>query len=371
MKITLLKVTTICAFFMCTIGLSQTTLIPDSNFEQKLIDEGIDSDGIINGQVLTADIASITDLNLFNSGITNVQGIEDFAALDYLNLGNNAVTNLDVSNNTNLTTLNVSFTALTSLDISNSGVTFLEVNHSNISSLNVSNTSLNHLNGSHSDLVSLDVSNTDLNFLDVSSTDITTLDVSDKDIAFLDVSNTDITSLIINNNPDLISLNARNTMLTYLDLRQTNLQYINISNNSVLDELDLRNGNNTAITYFKTTGTPNLTCISVDNKDYSEANWTNIDSVNTFSNNCYDSLSIDDSTLEASVSIFPNPFTNYVTIDFNSNIELKHIEVYNILGQVVVTTKQTTIQTENLQSGIYLIQIKTDKGILTKKVIKK
>ena len=41
---------------------SQITLIPDADFEQALIDLGIDSDGMINGQVFTSDIENIISL---------------------------------------------------------------------------------------------------------------------------------------------------------------------------------------------------------------------------------------------------------------------------------------------------------------------
>ena len=46
---------------------SQTTAIPDPFFEQALIDLGIDSEGEVNGQVLTSDIENITELILDNN----------------------------------------------------------------------------------------------------------------------------------------------------------------------------------------------------------------------------------------------------------------------------------------------------------------
>lgn len=372
MKLTLLKATTICTLLcVCTIGFSQVTNIPDVNFEQSLIDQGIDSDGVINGQVLTADIASLTELNVSNSGITNLQGIEDFAALDYLNASFNDITTLDMSNNMMLDVLNVGFTEISSLNITNTPITYLEVNHTNLNTLDVSNTNLEHLNGSHSDLIVLNVNNTNLNYLDVSNTDITSLDVSNIDINILDVNDSAITSLNVSNNPNLISLNAQNTQLTALDLTNTNLQYINISNNTALTSMDLRNGNNTNVSYYKSTNTPNLTCINVDDKAYSDANWTNKDVANEFSEDCGDTLSITENNLEAAVTVYPNPFTNYITIDFNSGAQLKHTEIFNILGQRVVMSDQLTITTSQLQSGVYLIKITTDQGSLTKKLIKK
>ena len=88
MKTTLLTLCLSLMFFH--FGYSQTTNIPDENFEQALIDLGIDSDGTVNGQVLTADIETLTELDFseINIGtyITDLTGIEDFTALEILNL---------------------------------------------------------------------------------------------------------------------------------------------------------------------------------------------------------------------------------------------------------------------------------------------
>ena len=64
---------------------AQVTLIPDNRFEQRLINLNIDSDGIINGQILTTDAHSITDLNLRSIGASNLNGLEDFVNLEKLN----------------------------------------------------------------------------------------------------------------------------------------------------------------------------------------------------------------------------------------------------------------------------------------------
>lgn len=66
--------------------LAQTTTIPDANFEQALIDMNIDSDGEINGQVLTSDIDTVTVLDFENVladfWITDLTGIQDFVNLE-------------------------------------------------------------------------------------------------------------------------------------------------------------------------------------------------------------------------------------------------------------------------------------------------
>ena len=69
---------------------SQTTNIPDENFEQALIDLGIDSDGTVNSQVLTSDIENVAELDLstqvYSSNDLDITGISGFTALEILNL---------------------------------------------------------------------------------------------------------------------------------------------------------------------------------------------------------------------------------------------------------------------------------------------
>ena len=87
------------------IGFSQTTAIPDANFEQALIDLGIDTNPTIDGQVPTADIEGVTILNVGSKNISNLTGIEGFIALTTLYCNDNLLTDLDVSQNTALTNL--------------------------------------------------------------------------------------------------------------------------------------------------------------------------------------------------------------------------------------------------------------------------
>ncbi|MGO3261209.1 MAG: hypothetical protein ACTIJ1_05070 [Mesonia sp.] len=88
-----MKTTLLFLFGIFSISISaQTTSIPDEGFEQALIDLGIDSDQSINGQVLTSDIANVTDLDLLDSNIQDpslihsIAGIEDFVSLKVLDM---------------------------------------------------------------------------------------------------------------------------------------------------------------------------------------------------------------------------------------------------------------------------------------------
>ena len=120
------------------IGFGQTTMIPDANFEQRLISFGYDN--ILDGMVLTSAIDTVTELQVGYYGISDLTGIEDFTALTYLNCAHNNLTSLNISNNTALDTLLCQINQLTSLDISqNTDLTDLHCNNNQLTSLDIRN----------------------------------------------------------------------------------------------------------------------------------------------------------------------------------------------------------------------------------------
>jgi len=86
-------------FFFSWVGQlsAQTTAVPDANFEQALLDAGIDSDGIVNGQVLTSDISGITNLDVKSKNINDLTGIESFTSLQTLDCSWNGLNSLNLS----------------------------------------------------------------------------------------------------------------------------------------------------------------------------------------------------------------------------------------------------------------------------------
>ncbi|KQB38714.1 T9SS type A sorting domain-containing protein [Flavobacterium aquidurense] len=100
---------------------AQYTSIPDINFENKLIALGLDF-GVPDGKVSTANIASLTGLNISQSSINDLTGIEDFVSLKNLDFSYNNVTSVNLSKNINLVSLNCVALypeGLESLDLSN------------------------------------------------------------------------------------------------------------------------------------------------------------------------------------------------------------------------------------------------------------
>ena len=86
-------------------------------------------------------------------------------------------------------------------------------------------------------------------------------------------------------------------------------------------------------------------------------------------------LGIDDSAINESISIYPNPAQNYITV--SNNTALNSVEIYSVLGNKVLeksnlNSLSETIDISNLPSGIYLINsVDTEKRSATKKLVKR
>jgi Leucine-rich repeat (LRR) protein len=231
--------------------LAQQTYVPDDAFESFLEANGM-GNGISNDDyVTTANINTVTYLDVNNKQISDLTGIENFTALTELYCLFNQLIILDVSQNTALTFLNCRDNQLTSLNVSGTtalDVLFCEDNYLTV--LDVSNnTALTNLYCENNQLTSIDLNG---------ATALTELWCEGNELTNLDVS--------------------QNTVLVDLHCQQNQLTI-----------LDLRNGNNwdMVVHLFQN---PNLFCINVDDAAWSTANWTvangKIDPQHYFSNNC-------------------------------------------------------------------------------------
>ena len=90
-----------------------------------------------------------------------------------------------------------------------------------------------------------------------------------------------------------------------------------------------------------------------------------IDNV-TFS---YNVLSMKENSI-AGLKIYPNPVKNnlYVTSD---NFEEKSVEIYNVLGKIVLSTKvtNTPINVSKLSNGVYIVKVTENNKTATRKLV--
>ncbi len=362
----------------CCIGFSQNTSIPDSNFEQALIDLGYDS-APINGTVLTANINTITNLNVSNKNITNLSGIEDFTALEVLNCNNNSInvlnisqntslselycndnelsslnvsalvnlkifwcannqlTNLNVTNNSNLISLVCANNLLTSLNVTNNPtLNVLSFENNQISNIDVTqNNTLNSLLTRQNLITNLDVSqNLDLTFLDCGINQITSLDVSlNTNLRVLLCFNNNLTELDVTQNTRLSDLSCEFNQLTQLDMSQnTSLVNLDCSDNN-LCILNVKNGTNTNTTIMDFSSNPNLSCVIVDNASDNHLNWNPFPFSNYVNNpsDCANTVLVD--TLDDFIGInYTLPILNngdYYTQSNGNGMQLQTGDVIN------------------------------------------
>jgi LEA14-like dessication related protein len=78
---------------------------------------------------------------------------------------------------------------------------------------------------------------------------------------------------------------------------------------------------------------------------------------------------------ESTISIAPNPATEFINVTNSSNNSILNIVLTDLNGRIVKNIKvenenDNQINISDLSSGIYMMKIVSDKGTSTKKVIK-
>lgn len=465
MKKTIL-LTTIC--ITSSIGsFAQNVNIPDASFKAYLL-----GNSVINSnsdtEIQVSEAAAYTGgMDLYQTGVSNLTGIEAFTNLTSFAYEENYLTTIDLSQNTALTSISCYYsysltsitlgqnTALTTLDLSyspylvsldlsgqvNLQLLAVEISPS-LSNLNISqNTALKQLYARDCNLSSLDVSNNTL---------LQTLNCSGNNLSALDVTkNTALTTFYcFDNNIGVLDM-SNNTSLTTFQCHDNNLTILNMKN------IPVTNGNQ-----LVATDNANLTCIDVDDVTAATATWTNIDAGTSFSTNCQVdpvtaitvqgqggalTITTQGGTLQMEANVLPSyadddtytwsvgngtgsasistsglltaisngtvtvtatandgsgvtgdvviTISNQSSVGLNEVIETKYISIFPnpTIYQLTVQTEDkinsakitdgtgrtipvnlnnNTIDVSSLSSGVYLLQIETDKGFVTKKFIK-
>lgn len=305
-------------------GRAQNTAVANQAFEQILVNQGIDSDGLVNGQILTSDALAVTELSLnLTSGpvfyINDLTGLEAFVNLQTLSIENANLTTSGINLGTlvNLLHLSLINCYLESVDLS-SNVLLKTVNFSNYG---------------------------------------------------LDTLGNSFDSLDLSNNPLIYSVNLYNNHISYINLRN------NTQNNLVLEKgMDW---------LFPLTSNVTV-CIEVDNaqqatnSDGIYENWQiQGPSSNTselfnysFSENC--TLSNLNQN-KINFKVYPNPTTGILNLDLDeTEIQIIEISLFSIDGKKILTFDTNSIlNIEGIASGVYLLNINLSQGNFSKKIIKK
>jgi len=68
-------------------------------------------------------------------------------------------------------------------------------------------------------------------------------------------------------------------------------------------------------------------------------------------------------------NIFPNPANDKIQIKLNSGKNLKCVNIYTVEGKYLYSERKLEINTNRLQSGIYILEIETNQGKSSKKIV--
>ena len=297
-----------------------------STFEDQLIALGVDKDGK-NGTVLLTNISNVTSLDVSNSGITSLSGIEYFSKLETLNCQGNLLTSINLTSNLALKYLDCSNNALSALDVSK---------------------------------------NTQLTELYCDGIVTTTKKINSKTSAA-----NQLTVLDVSKNVLLTKLSCSNNLIVSLDLsKNTLLTDVNCSNNK-LTTLNLSNGNNSKLTNVNFKTNVSLSCIVVDDAAYANANWSTAKDAAAIYSKTACTLGIEDVVFEK-IAVYPNPTKGELHID---NIVLEKASVYDVLGKLVTAMKfangsnTNSINLSGFPKGIYYVYLKSEGSTVVRKII--
>ncbi len=107
-----------------------------------------------------------------------------------------------------------------------------------------------------------------------------------------------------------------------------------------------------------TSGTPPTWEMDTETLPTAFVDWTGLSTVYGALNPTSATLSVDDA-LASKFSVYPNPATDFLTIDAG-NVEISSVSVFNILGAKVLELNELVdnkINVSSLTSGIYLLEV--------------
>ncbi len=365
-----------------TISNAQYTSIPDANFESALEALGYD-DISADGQVPTARIEAVTELNLRDKSISDLTGIAAFINLEELNVSKNLLTGaLDLTANEKLIIAYVFDNQLTSVDVSNlDRLEDLIVSTNNLTNLDVStNTALRSLQISYTDIANLDV--TDLTHLEritaFRAELLTTLTLKNNTaLRNLFISRCNLSSLDFSECPALKEASLSRNNFTSVDFRDNPLlTNVDLSGNQ-LTSLDLRTGNTVAFTNIDLENNPNLTCVSIDDPVYATKLLTaELDEQTNYSKECGTYTFIPDNNFEAvlnTLGIDDTPGDNHI-LNTNaaavSSLDMATSGITDLTGIAAFTALTTLNINENqvreidLSSNVLLQNLDVSENLL-------
>ena len=183
---------------------------------------------------------------------------------------------------------------------------------------------------------------------------------------------TELESISIFGNDSLISINALSTVVNCPGC------FIVISSNPNLTNLEgLENIPAKDIIYLQLEDNSNLVVCNLENictylsdggDHIIENNASGCSSGPEILDNCL--FSIAESSLANDIIMTPNPVSDKLQIRLGEGIALESTTIYSIMGEELFFTSEEAVDCSQLSSGIYFVKVTTDRGSVTKKIVK-
>lgn len=327
-----MKKTLLLLWLISSFSNAQIINIPDANFKAKLVSANL-TNGIAqddsetnmildvntDGEIQLSEALNVAIINVPNSAISDLSGIEFFTNLLGLNCSNNQLTTLSTQSLCNLNYINCSHNQLATFNYCTAQFYEAGFNLSYNNFIELDLSGFNHPMGSTG---TLDVSN-------------------NPNLVYLNIKNgSDFNSCdptYYPNNPDCLSeLNMDNSL---------SLQFVCVDENSEEFGLVLYKMNQNGI----------LNQVQV-----------------TTDCSLYATLSSGEFEKGISLVILPNPTKDVVTINAASSIQ--SVQLYDVHGRVltaqITNSAQSVVDVSNYTNGIYFVKVTTEKGSTVEKIIK-
>lgn len=164
----------------------------------------------------------------------------------------------------------------------------------------------------------------------------------------------------------LVPLHGSHEFFTRIKDNKVEFIFENIS-------LDFNDATNDGYVAFKIKTLPSLTVgdtFSNDANIYFDYNFPI--TTNDYETTIQNLLSNQDFAFENEFILYPNPAKDILNISTKNQTEIQSVEIYNIVGQVVIAIPNSTtaIDVSNLETGTYFVKVNTEKGSTTTKFVK-
>ena len=80
-----------------------------------------------------------------------------------------------------------------------------------------------------------------------------------------------------------------------------------------------------------------------------------------------DYLSVDENEI-ADVAVYPNPANDVIHVEMMCESPVQRIDIYDVKGKLMISSIEKEINVSELETGMYFVNILTEKGVVTKKI---